>query len=195
MIRDLRIGLVLFLLLAILTGIAYPALVYGVGQAVFPFEANGSLIRKNGAAIGAELIGQNFAAPGHFHGRPSAAGAAGYDAANSSGSNLAPTSAALREALQTRVAALRAQGWQGAIPADLVTASASGLDPHISPESARAQVPRIAAARKLPTAALENLIVTNTEPPTFGLLGDPRVNVLKLNLALDEKTVPSKAAP
>lgn len=178
-----RPALVLTVLFALLLGLAYPALLTGVGQLIFPAQANGSLLRDGDRIVGSELIGQNFASPGYFHGRLSAAGK-GYDAAASAGSNLGPTSQVLADRVK---ADLAAQGSSPAapVPADLVTTSASGLDPHISPEAALFQIDRVATARGLPGAALRNLITQQTEQPLLGFLGEPRVNVLQLNRALD----------
>lgn len=192
MLRDLRTGLVLFLLLGLLTGLAYPMAVLGLGQSLFPRQANGSLVKQGGEIIGSSLIGQNFSSPAYFHSRPSAAGN-GYDAGNSSGSNLAPTSADLRQAVRARITAIREEGWQSPIPADMVTASGSGLDPDISLANARVQLPRVAAARHVPTPLITNLIEKATEPPAFGLLGEQRINVLALNQALDRE-LPLEAA-
>lgn len=166
--------------LTLLTGVAYPLLVTILGQAAFGVQAEGSLLVRDGKVIGAELIGQQFAGPGYFHGRPSAAGKDGYDAAASSGSNLGPTS----KALMDRVAET-AKGAGAPFPADFATASGSGLDPHISPAAARFQTPRVAAARGLPETQVRELIGRATEGRQFGLLGEPRVNVLQLNLSLD----------
>jgi K+-transporting ATPase ATPase C chain len=180
----IRPALVLLALLTLLTGIAYPLAVTGIGQAAFPAQANGSLIRDGERIIGSALIGQSFSAPGYFWPRPSAAGA-GYDASASSGSNLGPTSAALVERTTADVARLREAGVTGPVPADLATASGSGLDPHISPAAAAAQVARVAAARGLSEAQVAALIGQHTTQPLLGLFGAPAVNVLTLNLALD----------
>lgn len=188
---QVRPGLVCFLALSALTGLAYPALVTGLAQAFFPHQAAGSLIRQEGKVIGSELIGQSFTDPGHFWGRPSATTTVDgkllpYNGGNSGGSNLAPSNPDLRKAVEARIAALRAADpeQQGLVPVDLVTASASGLDPHISPAAAAFQVHRVAKARGLDEARLQALISSHLEPPQFGILGDPRINVLKLNLAL-----------
>lgn len=182
----LRPALVVFSALTVLTGIAYPLAVTAVGQAAFPARAAGSLIFRDGRAVGSELIGQQFTDPGHFWGRPSATADVPYNAMASGGSNLGPSSPALTDAVRTRIAALRAAhpGHTGAIPIDLVTASASGLDPHISPAAAYYQAPRIARARGVPVEQVRALIERHMEGPLLGLIGEPRVNVLKLNLAL-----------
>jgi len=182
----LRPSLVLLLLLTLLTGGAYPALVTGLAQALFPRQAGGSLLVRGGRTVGSELVGQAFADPGHFWSRPSAL-APPYDARTSGGSNLGPSNPALQQAVAARAAALRQAdpGNPAPIPVDLVTASASGLDPHESPAAALWQVPRVARARGLPEATVRALVERAVEPPTLGILGAPRINVLRLNLALE----------
>ncbi len=183
----LRPALSLFVLLSTVTGLAYPLAVTGVAGAAFPEQAAGSLILKDGKPVGSSLIGQNFSDPKHFWGRPSATAPQPYNASASSGSNQGPLNPALVDAVKARIEALRAADPANGtpIPADLVTASASGLDPHISPAAALWQVGRIAKARQLPEAQLSALVAAHTEGRQWGLLGEPRVNVLKLNLALD----------
>ncbi|PZP29664.1 MAG: potassium-transporting ATPase subunit C [Roseateles depolymerans] len=191
----LRPALTLFVVLSVVTGLAYPLVVTGVAQTLFPAAANGSLIEKNGQPVGSALIGQTFADPGHFWSRPSATGPMAYNAANSGGSNLAPTAPALVDAVKGRVEALRAAdpGNTLPVPVDLVTASASGLDPHISRAAADYQVARVARVRSLPVAQLQALIEQHTEGRWLGFIGEPRVNVLQLNLALDAIAPPQVA--
>lgn len=185
--NHLRPAVVLFVALSLLTGLAYPLAVTGLAQLAFPAQANGSLIAQGGKLLGSELIGQAFGDPGHFWSRPSATSPMPYNAANSSGSNQGPSHPALAEAVAQRVAALRAAdpGNTAPVPVDLVTASASGLDPHISRAAADYQLARVARVRGLPEPQLRELVERHTERPLLGFIGEPRVHVLKLNLALD----------
>ena len=180
-------GLRINLFLTLLLGVVYPLAMTGVCQVAFPRQANGSLIVSNGKAIGSELIGQNFARPEYVQPRPSAAGADGYDATASGGSNYGPTNQKLIDRVKAAAAKFRKENpdYHGPIPADLLTASGSGLDPHLSPDSALAQAPRIAKARGVPLDQVSGLIARHIEQPDLGLLGEPRVNVLAVNLALD----------
>ncbi|EJM95492.1 potassium-transporting ATPase subunit KdpC [Herbaspirillum sp. YR522] len=184
----LRPALTLFILLGVLLGGIYPALVTGLAQAFFPHQANGSIIERRGVAVGSELIGQNFTGAAYFWGRPSASGTYPNNGMASGGSNLGPTNPALKQAAEDRAKALHEadQGSQGPIPIDLLTASASGLDPHISPAAADYQVNRVAQARGIDPQRLRAVVRDHTEAPQWGLFGEPRVNVLALNLALDE---------
>ncbi|MDU4127573.1 potassium-transporting ATPase subunit KdpC [Pantoea sp.] len=185
---QLRPAILLLLLLTVISGVVYPLLTTGLAQWLFPAQANGSLLEKQGVARGSALIGQNFTQPGYFWGRPSASGDRPYNPLASGGSNLAASNPALDKAVAERVAALRAANPQApaAVPVELVTASASGLDPDISPDAARWQAPRIAASRQLPLAQVETLIDQQTHRPLMPFLGDPTVNVLQLNLALSD---------
>jgi K+-transporting ATPase ATPase C chain len=187
MIAYLRPALMSLILFTLITGVVYPLVVTGIAQVIFPFQANGSLIVKDGKVVGSALIGQPFDEPKYFWGRPSATSPFGYNAGSSSGSNLSPTNPDLIKAVQGRVEALRAAdpGNTAPVPVDLVTASGSGLDPHISPAAALYQVSRVARERKLAPDAVRALVERNTEGRFWGLLGEPRVNVLALNLALD----------
>jgi potassium-transporting ATPase KdpC subunit len=183
----LRPALTVFIALSIITGLLYPGVVTGIASAVFPHQAAGSLIVRDGKAVGSELIGQPFSDPKYFWGRLSATAPMPYNAAASVGSNLGPTNPALTDAARARIDALRAADPdnKAPVPVDLVTASGSGLDPHISPAAAQYQAARVARVRGVPTAKVEALIAANTDGPGLGVLGEPGVNVLKLNLALD----------
>ncbi|WP_374319491.1 potassium-transporting ATPase subunit KdpC [Aquabacterium sp.] len=186
----LRPALSLFATLTVVTGLAYPMAITALGQTFFPHQANGSLLHDHDQLIGSELIGQAFSEPRYFWSRPSATGPMPYNAANSGGSNQGPSNPAWHDTVTARVAHLRAAdpGNTQPVPVDLVTASASGLDPHISPAAALYQVPRIARLRHLPPQVVEALVAHHTEQPWLGVLGEARVNVLKLNLALDRLT-------
>lgn len=194
MFRQLRPAIMSLFLLTIITGLAYPMLITGIAQIIFPNQANGSLIQKDGHTLGSHLIGQPFDDPRYFWSRPSATSATSdfplpsYNAANSSGSNLSPTNPALIDAIKTRITTLQNADPTNTrpIPVDLITASGSGLDPHISIAAAEYQVPRIARLRKIAENDLQQLIATHTSQRDFGLLGEARVNVLELNLALDQ---------
>ena len=180
-------GLRIKLFMTLLLGVVYPLALTGVSQVLFPYKANGSLIRSGDKVIGSELIGQNFTRPEYFQPRPSAAGNDGYDATASSGSNYGATNQKLIDRVKASVAKFRRENpdYAGPLPADLVTASASGLDPHISPDSAQAQAARVAKARGVSVEQVQELVDRFTEGPDLGILGEPRVNVLKLNLAMD----------
>ena len=193
----LRPALTLLVLFTLLTGVAYPLAVTGIAQIALPAQANGSLVVVRDKAVGSLLLGQAMTSPRYFHPRPSATSApdpndpaktvdAPYNAASSAGSNLGPTSSALAERVRASVAALRDAGWTGAVPADIVTTSASGLDPHLSPDAALAQVATVAAARGIDADRIRTLVRARTDGRWLALLGEPRVNVLQLNLALDE---------
>ena len=196
MLSQIRPAIVLLALFTLLTGFVYPMAITGVAQALLPYQANGSLLQVGGNPVGSALIGQNFASDKYFHSRPSATQGtdpadasktidAPYNAANSTGSNLGPTSQKLLDRVKADVAAKRAAGWVGPIPADAVTTSASGLDPEISPATAFAEVPAVAKARGLPEEKVQALVAAHVDGRTFGLIGESRVNVLRLNLALD----------
>ncbi len=196
MLREIRPAVAMILVMTVLTGLAYPLAMTGIAQVAFPHQADGSLIEKDGKVIGSALLGQNFTKPEYFHGRPSATTdtdpndssktvPAPYNAANSSGSNAGLTAKALIERVQGNAEKLKAENPNVPVPVDLVTTSASGLDPDISPAAAMFQVPRVAKARNLDEAQLRQLVQGQTEIRTFGILGEPRVNVLKLNMALD----------
>ncbi len=180
-----RIACLYTVVTAILLGIVYPLAITGLAQLTMREKSNGQLLTRNGEIIGSAIIGQSFTGPGYFHSRPSAAGA-GYDSSASSGSNYGPTSRALADRLR---ASMKAESNGTPVPVDLVTASASGLDPDITPAAALYQIARVAQARRVSSSSLQSLIATHTQPRQFGLLGEPRVNVLRLNLALDQLSV------
>jgi K+-transporting ATPase ATPase C chain len=188
MLKHFKPAVILFVIFTVLTGVVYPAVVTGLAQLLFPNQANGSLMTSsNGKATGSSLIGQPFSNPGHFWGRPSATGPFPYNAGASSGSNLGPTHPALADAVKARIEALKAADPDNklVVPIDLVTASGSGLDPHISPAAAEYQINRVAKARHIPAEKLRTVVADNTEARQWGMFGEPRVNVLALNLALD----------
>lgn len=200
MLKELRPSLALLVAMTIITGLAYPFAITGMAAMVFPWQAHGSLVERNGHVVGSVLIGQQFNGPGYFWGRPSATTApdpqdaaksvaAPYNAANSGASNLAPSAKALADGIAEREAILRTAhpGESDPVPADLVTASASGLDPHITPAAATWQIKRVAMARHVPMDQIRDLVAKNLETRELGVLGEPRINLLKLNLALDER--------
>jgi potassium-transporting ATPase KdpC subunit len=197
MLREIRPAIVVLVTLTLITGLVYPLAVTGIAQLIFPYQARGSLIERNGTVVGSELIGQQFDSDKYFHGRPSATTApdpkdptktipAPYNAENSGASNLGPSNKALIDRVKGDMDKLKAENPSTQVPADLVTTSASGLDPDISPQAAFFQVPRVAKARNLPPERIRQLVEDHTDGRLFGLLGEPRVNVLKLNLALDQ---------
>jgi len=193
--KNLLTAVLMTIVTTVLLGLVYPLVVTGLAQVIFPDKANGQLIRRaDGAVIGSRLIGQPFTSPGYFHSRPSAAGANGYDAGASSGSNLGPTNRKLIDRVNTDVARLQAENPGTPVPIDLVTTSASGLDPHISPAAAEFQIPRVASERGLSEVELRSIVGAHTEGRQFGFLGEPRVNVLELNLDLDNRRpMPARA--
>src|SRR5262245_43639218 len=199
MLREIRPAILVLLVLTLITGLVYPLAITGIAGIIFPSQAQGSLIEKDGTVIGSSLIGQKFKQDKYFHGRPSATLApdpddstktvsAPYNAANSGGSNLGPTSKALADRLKEDVDKLKAENPSAPVPVDLVTTSGSGLDPNISPEAAQFQVPRVAKTRGMSEDAVRQIVAANTEGRLLGLIGEPRVNVLALNLALDRAT-------
>ena len=184
--RNLVVAVLMTIVTTIVLGVIYPLAVTGIAQVVFPDKANGQLLQQNGKVVGSRLIGQGFSSPGYFRPRPSAAGT-GYDAANSAGSQLGPTNKKLIDAVKSNVEAARKENPNAPVPIDLVTTSASGVDPHISPAAAAFQVPRVARERGLTERSVQALVAANTERRQLGFLGEPRVNVLELNLALDRE--------
>ena len=193
-IRNLIVAVLMTVVTTVLLGVMYPLAITGVAQVVFPDQANGQLLQRNGKIIGSRIIGQGFSSPGYFHSRPSAAGT-GYDPTSSGGTNYGPTNKKLIDAVSANVAAARKENPGAPVPIDLVTASASGFDPHVTPAAAEFQVPRVARERGVAEGVVRQLVATHTEGRTFGFFGEPRVNVLELNIALDQAhPMPSKTA-
>jgi potassium-transporting ATPase KdpC subunit len=186
MARTLLVAVLMTIVTTLLFGVVYPLAMTGLAQAIFPAKANGQLIERNGRVIGSRIVGQAFSSPGYFHGRPSAAGN-GYDAANSGGTNFGPTNKKLADAVRAAVDGARKENATAPVPIDLVTSSASGLDPHLSPAAALFQMPRVARERRVSEADLRRIVEAHVEGRQWGLLGEPRVNVLELNLALDDQ--------
>jgi K+-transporting ATPase ATPase C chain len=184
--RNFVAAVLMTIVTTLLLGIAYPLVITAIAQVLLPVQANGQLLERNGTVVGSKIIGQSFSSPGYFHSRPSAAGA-GYDAANSAGSQLGPTNKKLIDSVKTNIAAARNENPGAAVPIDLVTASASGLDPHISPAAAEFQVPRVARERGISEESVRSLVKESTAGRQLGFLGEPRVNVLEVNLALDDR--------
>jgi K+-transporting ATPase ATPase C chain len=193
--KNLVTAILMTVVTTVLLGLIYPLAVTGLAQIIFPDKANGQLITKDGAIVGSRIIGQPFSGPGYFHSRPSAAGAAGYDAGASSGSNLGPTSQKLIERVKSDVERIQAENPNQPVPVDLVTTSGSGLDPHISPAAAEFQILRVARERGLSEADVRQIVKAHTEDRTLGFLGEARVNVLELNLDLDSKKPMAAAKP
>jgi len=194
--KNLVTAILFTIVTTILFGLIYPLAVTGIAQIIFPDKANGQLIRQaDGTIVGSRIIGQPFTGPGYFHSRPSAAGVAGYDAGASSGSNLGPTSQKLIDRIKADAARIQAENPNQPVPVDLVTTSASGLDPHISPAAAEFQIPRVARERRLMESELRQIVAGHTEGRTVGFLGEPRINVLELNIDLDSRRPVPAAKP